>query len=93
MELDGIHPRVLRELAEELTKPLSIIYHQSWPTGEVPDDWRLDNVTPIHKKDQKEDPWNSRPVNLTLVPDKVMGLIVLSAITRHIQDNQGIRPS
>ena len=23
---DGIHPRVLRELVEELTKPLSIIY-------------------------------------------------------------------
>ncbi|PKU42867.1 rna-directed dna polymerase from mobile element jockey- hypothetical protein [Limosa lapponica baueri] len=35
---DGIHPRVLRELARELTKPLSIIYQQSWSTGEVPDD-------------------------------------------------------
>ena len=27
--LDGIHLRVLRELAKELTKPLSIIYQQS----------------------------------------------------------------
>ncbi|KAK4821915.1 hypothetical protein QYF61_004918 [Mycteria americana] len=40
---DGIHPRVLRELAEELAKPLSIIYQQSWLTAEVPDDWRLAN--------------------------------------------------
>ena len=35
---DGIHPRVLRELVEVLPKPLSIIYQQSWLTGEVPAD-------------------------------------------------------
>jgi len=33
---DGIHPRVLRELAEELAKALSIIYQQSWLTGGGP---------------------------------------------------------
>jgi len=47
MGLDGIHPRVLRELVEELAKPLSIIYQQSWLTGEVPHDWRITTVTPI----------------------------------------------
>ncbi|PKU32032.1 rna-directed dna polymerase from mobile element jockey-like [Limosa lapponica baueri] len=47
---DGIHPRVLRELAEVLTEPLSIIYQQSWLTGGVPIDWCLANVMPIHKK-------------------------------------------
>jgi len=39
--LDGIHPGVLRELTEELAKPISIVCQQSWLTGEVPDDWRL----------------------------------------------------
>jgi len=58
---DGIHPRVLRELAEELAKPLSIIYSQSWLTGEVPGDWRLGSVTPIYKKGRKEDPGPARP--------------------------------
>ncbi|RMC06774.1 hypothetical protein DUI87_16220 [Hirundo rustica rustica] len=53
---DGIHPRVMRELANELVKLLSVIYHQSWLTGEVPGDWKLDNVTHIHKTDRKEDP-------------------------------------
>ncbi|GAB0197704.1 mitochondrial enolase superfamily member 1 [Grus japonensis] len=93
MGLDGIHPRVLRELVEVLTKPLSITYQQSWLTGEVPVDWRLANVMPIYKKGWKEDLGNYRPVSLTLVLGKVMEQIILSAITWHIQDNQVIRPS
>ncbi|KAK4807856.1 hypothetical protein QYF61_007762 [Mycteria americana] len=90
---DGIHPRVRRELAAVLTKPLSILYQQSWLTGEVPVDWRLANVTPIYKKGQKEDPGNYRPVSLTVVLGKVMEQIILSATTQHIQDNQVMRPS
>ncbi|GAB0177838.1 mitochondrial enolase superfamily member 1 [Grus japonensis] len=93
MGLDGIHPRVLRELAEVLTKPLAIIYQQASLTREVPVDWRLPNVTPIHKKGQKEDPGNYRPVSLTFALGKVMEQIILSAITWHIQDNQVIGPS
>ncbi|KAK4828700.1 LOW QUALITY PROTEIN: hypothetical protein QYF61_000538 [Mycteria americana] len=90
---DEIHPRVLKELADVLTKPLSIIYQQSWLTGEVPVDWRLANVTPSYKKGRKEDPGNYRPGSLTSVPGKLMEQIILSAITRHVQDNQGIKPS
>ncbi|KFZ55402.1 hypothetical protein N321_01655, partial [Antrostomus carolinensis] len=74
---DGIHPRVLRELAEELANPLSIIYQQSWLKGEVPEDWRLANETPIYKKGWKEDPGNYRPVSLTSVPGKIMEWFIL----------------
>ncbi|KAF4791213.1 hypothetical protein TURU_133006 [Turdus rufiventris] len=54
---DGIHPRVMRELADELAKPVSIIYQQSWLFGEVADDWELANVTPIHKKGWEGGSW------------------------------------
>ena len=70
----GIQPRVLRELAEGLTKPLSIIYQQSWLTGEVPVDWKLAYVMPVYRKGRKEDLGHYRPVRLTSVPGKVMGL-------------------
>ncbi|KAK4810093.1 LOW QUALITY PROTEIN: hypothetical protein QYF61_008069 [Mycteria americana] len=93
MGSDGIHPRVLRELVEVLTKHLSILYQQPWLTGEVPVDWRLANVMPIYKKGQKEDPGNYRHLSLTSVPGKAMEQIILSAITWHMQDNQVIRPS
>ncbi|KAK4816576.1 hypothetical protein QYF61_017966 [Mycteria americana] len=88
-----IHLRVLKELAEVLTKPLSIIYQQSWLTGEVAADWRLANVTPIFKKGRKEDSGNYRPVSLTSMPGKLMEQIILSAITQHVENNQGIKPS
>ncbi|GAB0188265.1 mitochondrial enolase superfamily member 1 [Grus japonensis] len=93
MRPDRIHPRVERKLAEVLTKPLSIIYQQSWLTGEVPVNWKLANVSPIYKKGCKEDLGNYRPVSLTSVLGKVMEQIILSAIMQHVQDNQVIRPS
>ena len=67
-----LETRVLRELAEELATPLSIISQQSWLTGEVPDDWQIASVTPIYRKGQKEDPGNYRPVSSTSVPSKIM---------------------
>ncbi|TRZ08260.1 hypothetical protein HGM15179_018847 [Zosterops borbonicus] len=78
---DGIHPRGMRELAEELTKLISIIYHQSWLAMEVPDNWKLATVTPIQNKGQ-----NHKIFSLTSVPGKIMKQIILSAITWHPQD-------
>ena len=53
---------MLRELADVIARPLSIIFDRSWRLGEVPEEWRKVNVTPILKKGKKEDPGNYRPV-------------------------------
>ena len=90
---DGVHPRVLRELAEVIAEPLSIIFERSWTTGEVPEDWRIANVTPVFKKGKKEDPGNYRPVSLTSVPGKVMEQLVLDTISRQLGEKEVIRSS
>ncbi|GAB0207945.1 hypothetical protein GRJ2_003260200 [Grus japonensis] len=45
------------------------------------------------EKGPKEDPGNYRPVSLTSVLGKIVKQFIVGALTKHVQDNQGIRPS
>ena len=48
--VDGIHPSLLRELSEQLSGPLSILFRRTVDEGMVATDWRAANVTPLYKK-------------------------------------------
>lgn len=43
---DRIYPSVLKEQADVIEKPLSIV-EQSWESGEVPADLKLVNIVPV----------------------------------------------
>ncbi|GAB0200312.1 mitochondrial enolase superfamily member 1 [Grus japonensis] len=83
---DGMHPRVLRELADVIAMPFSIIFERSWRTGEVPEDWRKASVTLVFKKGKKEDLENRRPVSLTSIPGKLMEHLVV--ISKHVEEKK-----
>jgi len=83
---DEVHPQVLRELVDEVTKPLFILFEKFWQFDEVPANWKRGNITPIFKKGKREEAGNCRPVSLTSVPGKVVGQILLETILRHMEN-------
>ena len=85
--MDGMHPRVLRELHEELAKPISMLINQTLQTGSLPQDWRDDLVTPIYKKEKKTQPCNYRPVSLTSLICKTAEILIRNHMINHLSDN------
>jgi Endonuclease-reverse transcriptase/Reverse transcriptase (RNA-dependent DNA polymerase) len=87
---NGIGPGLLQELSEEVAPILASIYNKSMATGQVPNDWREANVTPIFKKGAKTAPENYRPT-LTSVCCKMLESIVKDRVMKHLKKHGLIR--
>jgi len=84
---DNLHPHLLQKTARTISVPLKLIFEKSLSDGECPDDWRTANVTPIHKKGDRTEPGNYRPVSLTSQVCKILETVVREKIVKHMKDN------
>ena len=88
---DGLHPRVLKELATELGPIFAHLFQQSVDSGEVPKEWTLANISPLLKKGDRSLACNYCPFSLTCVACQLIELvehIVCSNIMAHLDEHK-----
>ena len=90
---DKIGPQILKETADVLSAPLSVIFNRSLQESMVPDDWRKANVTPVFKSGSRASPCNYRPISLTCIICKIMESIIRDGIVLHLMNHNLIHSS
>ena len=81
--VDNIHPTMLKNLHSELKKPLYLLFRKSLDEGTVPNDWKMANVSPIHKKLTS----NFKTVSLTSMVGKLLERLINQAIMTHLSQH------
>ena len=85
---DGIPSFILKELRDELCKPLAILLQISFEQCKFPSSWKLSYVTPTFKgKGKRSDPENYRPISLTSPFLKIMERVIVEKLNSHLKLN------
>lgn len=75
---DIIPPHSLKNYAEVLCRPLSIIYNKYLQLSVYPGKWKIEHITPIHKSDYVEDIANYRPISILSRAGKILESLIQS---------------
>ena len=85
---DGHPNRILQECAAEIAPAITAIFQKSVDSGELPEDWRDANDTPIFKKGDRHSAESYRRVSLTCVLSKQLEHIICHHMLNHLDKNQ-----
>ena len=90
---DKFTPRVLSELSDVISLPLTLIFNKSLLSGEIPLDWRIAHVTPIYKKGNRAVAENYRPISLTSIICKILERMICEIIMTHLLEHNLLNSS
>ena len=74
--VDGIPPKLLLEIVEQISIPLATVFNLSIEEGVVPLEWKEANIIPLFKKGPRSKSENNRPVSLTSVVCKLLERLI-----------------
>ena len=83
---DEIPARILKETAATIAPSLCTLFNRSLEVGYIPREWKLANVVPVHKKDEKHHVENYRPISLLCIVSKVLERCVLNRIKERLEE-------
>ena len=84
---DGFPSRILKECAHQLAPSLHYLFTKSLKMSQIPMEWKLANIIPIHKQGNKNHVENYRPISLLFIVGKTLERCILNHISKHIQSN------
>ena len=90
---DCISGKMLLLCDESVVLPLKIIFNNILKTGVYPDAWKLANVVPIHKKEDKQLIKNYRPISLLPICGKLFEKLVFDSLYSYLNSNKLITPN
>lgn len=85
--IDNINTKFLKNTKMYSSIILAQIFQQSLDSGELPFDWKVAKVIPLHKAGDKHNPNNYRPISLTSIPCKIMEHIIYSNLVNFLEAN------
>ena len=89
---DGVDNRILRELSDELSQPLSDLFNLSLSQGTVPNIWKEAHVCAVFKGGDRSCVGNYRPISLLSNLNKVMEKLLFKHLFNFFRESNTLTP-
>ncbi len=85
---DGITNEMIKFCMEAIIKPLTIIFNRILETNEIPEQWEIAKIILPHKKGDRKEMNNERPISLTSNMGKIFMRVLKNRIYPQLNENQ-----
>ena len=75
---------ILKECKINISYPVFLIWKESFESEVIPEDMKIQSITPIFKKGDKSDPVNNRPISLTFHLIKIFERVIRKKLVCHL---------